>query len=125
MQAVCGLVGRRHILLFISYATPVVLVFVLALLVRHHGQLPYPDEEYADWDHIRYVAMAEHPFSLGPLTQNPPFAWRILAPLLVHLLPLPPLLGFWILTLAGLIGAALSLVWFLNGLGLSALPAMA
>ena len=70
-------------------------------------------------DAYRYVAMAQQPFgSSNPAAHNAPFAWRLLTPLLVYLLPLPTLTGFWIVTLLGLAAATLALVWLLRGFGL-------
>ena len=47
------------------YLAPVALLGVLASLVQAHGQIPYTDPHYvATGDHARYLAMAEHPFSM-------------------------------------------------------------
>lgn len=100
------------------YLLPVAALLSLAGLALALGRVPYPDRHYFFMDQNRYVAMAEHPFSLGPLVREPPFNWRLLAPLLVHLLPLPAPDGFWLLTVASLSAAALALVWFLRGVGL-------
>lgn len=103
----------------VARLAPLVLLAGLAALVRGHWQLPYPDTRWAYADHYRYIAMAEQPFSSSsPLAHEPPFCWRILTPLVVHLLPLPTLDGFWLVTLVGLAGTVLALQWALRGLGL-------
>src|SRR5579859_6374408 len=103
----------------VARLAPLALLAGLAALVRGHWQLPYPDARWAYADHYRYIAIAQQPFgSSNPLAHEPPFCWRILTPLVVHLLPLPTLDGFWLVTLAGLAGAVLALQWALRGLGL-------
>ncbi|MBN2054535.1 hypothetical protein JW905_06410, partial [bacterium] len=47
-----------------------------------------------DSDGRFYAAMARGPFSNDPMTRNPPFCWRVLAPCIVHLLPWDTLDGF-------------------------------
>jgi len=100
------------------HAIPVAVLLILAYVVSRHGQLPYPDARFHYWDHYRYIAMSQHPFSADPLVRGAPFGWRILTPLVVHILPLPVTTSFWLVTLCGLIGATLALEWFLHGLGL-------
>ncbi len=106
----------KRLLLFLL---PVGVLLLLAFWVQAHGQIPYPDARLAFGDHYRYIALARHPFgSTDPLTQEAPFLWRILTPVVVHLLPVSPLTGFWIVTIAGLVGTTLALEWILQGLGL-------
>jgi len=62
---------------------------VALLSALRFGVVPYPSAVYAAWDQNRYIAMALHPFSANPLVHQAPFAWRILTPLLAHVLPLP------------------------------------
>lgn len=103
------------------YLAPVGLLAVLAAIVRWHGQLPYPDARYAFMDHYRYIAMAAGNGS--ELATEQPFCWRVLVPYLVRFLHgalgLSVLDGFWLVTLAGVVGATLALMWMLRGLGLS------
>jgi hypothetical protein len=101
------------------YLAPVALLCTLALLVHNHGRIPYTDPHWvADGDQARYLAMATHPFSMDALVREPPFCWRILVPLVVHILPIPAPTAFWILTVLALAVATLALEWFLVGLGL-------
>ncbi len=100
----------------LKYLWPLAGLTALALFVSWQGHLPYPNP--VD-DAYRYVAMAQQPFgSPNAMAHNSPFAWRLLTPLLVHLLPLSIFDGFWLITLLGLAGAALALIWFLRGIGL-------
>jgi hypothetical protein len=83
------------------------------------GQIDFGKvREYAFMDQYRYVAMAQHPFGPQALVHEPPFCWRLLAPLIVHVMPMSAIAGFWWLTVLSLIGATLALMWFLRGLGL-------
>ncbi len=82
-----------------------------ALLVQWHGQLGVVN------DASFYVAMAQYP--LNPSSYVPPYGWRVLTPLLVHILPLPIDAGFWLLTLLCLAGTIFALQAFLRGLGMS------
>jgi hypothetical protein len=105
-------------------AVPAALLLALAALVRLHGRLPYPDSRYAVGDHERYMAITLQPWgSPGPLAHQPPFSWRVLTPWLVHALHVVGGFSirdaFWLITLAGLLGATVGLQWFLRGLGLS------
>jgi hypothetical protein len=75
------------------------------------GSQPY-------FDRWRYIALAQYPFgSSDPLTHQAPFSWRLLAPLIVHVLPLPTLAGFQLLTVTSLLAAVAALMWTLEGLG--------
>ncbi|HEY7347615.1 MAG TPA: hypothetical protein VH599_04795 [Ktedonobacterales bacterium] len=108
------------------YSWPLLTLIALAAFVAWQGILPYPDPHSVLRDHYRYVAMAVQPFgSADPLAHQPPFCWRILTPLLVHFLPVPILTGFWLLSVVGIAGATLGLMWFLRGLGLPAGAAVA
>jgi hypothetical protein len=114
---------RRYLPGAAAYAVPVGLLLILAALVRWHGQLPYPDGHFRYGDHYRYIALARQPFGSGDrLAHQGPFCWRLLTPLLVHglyvSLGMPILTGFWLVTVAGLLGATLALEWVLRSLGL-------
>lgn len=101
------------------YLAPIALLFVLALLVRGHGRIPYTAPIWVmNGVQARYLAMATHPFSMEALVREPPFCWRILVPLIVHIMPVPAPTGFWFLTVLGLAVATLALEWFLRGLDL-------
>lgn len=103
-----------------KYVWPVLALAGLAAFVAWQGLVPYPDPHTLVGDAYRYVALAVQPFgSSDPLAHEPPFCWRILTPLLVHILPVPTLVGFWLVTTLSLAGATLALMWFLRGLGLS------
>lgn len=66
-----------------------------------------------------YLALARQPFgSADPAAHFAPYCWRIMGPLLVHLLPMPITVGFWLLTLSSLAGGTFALQWILRGLGL-------
>ncbi len=111
---------------FLLSLLPVGLLLLLAALVQLHGQIPYPAARYSQGDHYRYIALAAQPFgSPDPLAHEAPFLWRLLTPLIVHLLPFPLLTSFWLVTLVGLAGATLALEWLLVGLKLSPLAMLA
>lgn len=108
----------KYRLRLLLHLLPVALLLVLALLVQQHGVLPYLDARY-NGDYSNYLALAIQPFgSSNPLAQQAPFLWRLLTPLIVHVLPVSPVYGFWLVTLAGLVGTVLALEWLLSGLGL-------
>lgn len=96
---------------------PALVVLALTGWAIVHGQIPYPSAQYAFMDENQYMAMAMHPFSSDPLVHEAPFTWRLLSPLVVHVLPLPAKAGFLLLTVVSLAGAAYALAWFLRGLG--------
>jgi hypothetical protein len=107
---------REVIRRLLLYGGPVALLLVLAGVVRAHGQMPFPDARLAYGDQYRYIAMAEH--ARSPLADQAPFAWRVVTPWLVSMLPAPTLLGFWWVTVAGLAATTLAVEWFLLGIGL-------
>lgn len=107
------------------FLLPFVVLAGLAVGTMVHGRLPYPDARYILGDHYKYAAMAAHPFSFADVfVHMPPYEWRILVPLTVWVLHLGIYTGFSLVTLAGLVLAVGSLMWFLKGLGLSR-PAVA
>jgi hypothetical protein len=61
------------------------------------------------WNHHKYIYMAEgHVFDF----HIAPFCWRLLTPLLVHLLPLPTRVGFLVICFFSLVGTA-TLVYYI------------
>src|SRR5260370_10549079 len=61
------------------------------------------------WNHHKYIYMAEgHVFDF----HIAPFCWRLLAPLLVYLLPLPTPLGFLLVSFISMVGTA-TLVYYI------------
>jgi hypothetical protein len=65
-----------------------------------------------------YVAMAETPFWQAGAAYEAPYCWRILGPLLVHVVPFARSTGFFWLSAVSLAGTTMALVWLLLGLGL-------
>lgn len=107
-----------RILSFRWLYVPLFIFCGVALFVFLTGRIPYPDARYSSGDQYRYIPMAIQPFTNpNPLAHQPPFVWRILTPLLVHMLPVPTLTGFWLVTLFGLAGTVLALPWLLKALG--------
>lgn len=113
----------RRVLAFLpACVVPATALALLATLVAGHGRIPYLSPSTSNWDHVKYLAMAEQSFGDSPLIHDPPFAWRVLVTLLAHSLPVPTVEAFEILTLVGLLGAALGLAWALRGLALATHP---
>src|SRR5438094_2802170 len=87
-------------------AGPLAVLALLAALMTRHGRLPYPDARFP-YDQYTYIAMAQHPLNAGALLgatlpRIAPYCWRLLTPLLVHVLPMPVLSGFWVVTVGSL-----------------------
>ena len=97
--------GRRE------FATVVLLSAILVGLVfcftrRLDASAP---EFPLPWNHYKYAYMAEgHAFDF----HIAPFCWRLLEPLLVHLLPLPTQTGFLMVCFVSLVGTA-TLVYYI------------
>lgn len=73
-------------------------------------------------DHYHYIAMARDPFGEDEAARTPPYAYRVLAPLLVHALTRAGLgsnAAFWLLTNAALVGFLFGLHRLLLARGLS------
>lgn len=103
----------------LAYTGPVLLLLVLAFIVDRHGRIPYPDPRNASIeDDYRYIAMALRPFSSDPLVHDAPYCWRLLTPLIVHLLPLRVFSGFSLVTGASLVATTLGTMWFMREMGL-------
>jgi hypothetical protein len=109
---------RSHV----PYLVPLALLLTLAGLVAAHGQVVYPDPLHRGDDYY-YVPMALHPLSdPTSVAHDPPFAYRLLTPLIVHALytiGVSIATGYWLVTVAGLFGTTVALQWFLRGLHLS------
>ena len=73
------------------------MVAAAALNQWRYGTIPYHAPRYRGWDAQHYLAMALHPFGPAYAIHQAPYGWRILTPLLVHLLPVPPLPAFFVL----------------------------
>lgn len=105
----------------VLWLVPLGVLGLLAALTAWHGTIPYPDAHYDFADHVHYLAVAAQPFgSRDPLAQEAPYCWRVLAPLVVHVLHQVlgfPLTGaFQVETLLALAGATLGIWWLLGGL---------
>ncbi len=100
------------------YLLPLLTLVILSAAVIAGGHAPFPRVDYAGIDHLRYLAMATHPFGPDLLVHEPPYAWRVLSPWVVHIMPFSPVVGFLLLTVVSLLGATAGLMWFLRGLGL-------
>jgi len=117
--------GKRALrLAFISLALAVIVLGTTALVVwRHEGYVEIHSTCCADHQH--YLAMAgglpEHPEA----AKTPPYAYRLLSPLIVRLLPFSATTGFHLLTTAALIGAAALLFLLLRTMGFDDLAAAA
>lgn len=108
-----------------AWLGPLLALAALAIYVRAQGLMPSGQLGGAG-DHLRYIALAHQPFgSASVLAREPPFAWRVLTPLLVWAAPFGVATGFWVTTLLGLAATTLGLGWFLRGLGLSRASAVA
>jgi len=104
------------------------LAVILLLSVAGHvwgatGFVPYPDPAYSLWDHNRYIAMAQAPFE-GELALQAPFCWRILTPLIVHLLPVNYKLGFFAVSFLGLLATCLFLYVYQRRLGIGQMASL-
>jgi hypothetical protein len=81
----------------------ILLVSGMALVTYSiNGVIPYPDQKYSSWDHYKYIAMAQQPFSSNQLVHQAPFCWRILTPWLVHFLPMDFSVSFYLITFLAL-----------------------
>ena len=97
----------------------VIIGFVTLLMVFLYGQIEYTREPYAKWDLAAYRAIALAAPQLDP-TIPQPFAFRLLGPYVVGLLPLPDPLGFYILAVSASFGLVFLLYAFLCDMGVSA-----
>jgi hypothetical protein len=88
---------------------------VLASFVWWHGQMDYMPGANWDGDSAFYMAMAHDPFGHNPYVYGPPYCWRILVPLLAHILPFSLRMNFWLTTLAGLALTTWAVSWLLKG----------
>lgn len=105
---------------------PLLPLGVLAAFVAWQGHRPFLNVAFSLEDRYRYLALAEQPFGASTaFAREPPYVWRLLTPTLVHILPLPITTGFTLVTLVGLAGATLALVWLLRGLELPPSAAVA
>lgn len=75
------------------------------------------DPQYRSWDSQQYIAMAKGSSDTTKLTA--PFCWRILVPAAVRLLPWSAEQSYYMLTCASLFAAAIGLLFFSLGEGLS------
>jgi len=94
-------------------------VSAVALVVLwHDGYVPISSGCCSD--HSYYLAMAGGLPGYPAAARTPPFDYRILSPLIVHMLPLSATIGFHTLTMAALIGAGALLFQLLRTLGFAA-----
>ncbi len=77
-----------------------ILFSVTALMLILYGQINYTMEPYASWDLASYLRMASASPNID-ITADQPYAFRLLGPYLVGLLPIPEPLGFSIFTILG------------------------
>jgi hypothetical protein len=110
--------GAFRVMLLHVFGKParVYLIIVLAfsaIIIFGYGQIQYTRPEFSGWDVHAYRAMAMASPGLSANVPTP-FAYRILGPYLVGLLPVAPDTGFYVLTvisvliLSGLLYAFLS-----------------
>ncbi len=95
------------------------LLFAALLASVYYGEIDYTDAQYATLDNSWYLRMAEAAPSLDP-TVIQPFAFRILGPLLVGLLPFPEPDGFRALTVIFSVCAVCLFYYLLRRAGISA-----
>jgi hypothetical protein len=89
------------------------------MMVFLYGRIEYAKKPFSEWDLSSYRAMANSSPQLRANVQRP-FAYRLLGPYIVGLLPLPDPLGFYLLTVAVSVLVVLLLYSFLCNMGLSA-----
>ena len=101
------------------------LAAVAVTLAALHATNPDVGVFYGEWESFVNVQTAKFPFAWAP---DPYYGYRLLPPLLVWLLPLPPPLGFLLVDYASLAGAAFLLAEILVaervGRGLATLAAV-
>lgn len=105
-------------------AVAVLMVGLIALLVyATGGTLSYPDDRYP-WDHQKYIAMAQAPFSDETLVHVAPFSWRVLTPLLVYASPFNLVFSFFLVSMVGLTLVGYFTYLYLRALGFWHWPAI-
>lgn len=94
------------------------LLIVTAAIIVLYGQIDYAVDPYAKWDLSHYRTMASA--SPGIATNvGHPFAFRVLGPYLVGLLPFPDPVGFYGFAVVLSLGLVFLLYYFLQSVGLS------
>lgn len=92
---------------------------VTCLMIYAYGGIEYDQHPYAGWDLAAYRAMAAAAPQLNPYVSSP-FAYRLLGPYVVGLLPLPDPAAFYITTVVASLGLNILLYAFLCAMGLDA-----
>jgi hypothetical protein len=102
-----------------------ILVFVAGIMIFLYGQIPYWQESYHDYDLVYFRAMANA--SPGLASVERPFAYRLLGPYLIGLVPFPDTVVFYVSEIVVSLALVLLFYFFLCDMGLSpsaALPAV-
>lgn len=99
------------------HAAPlVILMCVTLLMIFLYGQIAYNREPYAGWDLGKYRVMAQA--APGLALTGRPFAYRLLGPYLVGLLPVPDPAGFYGLAVIASFVLVILFYFFLIGEGI-------
>lgn len=102
--------------LLLSVVVAILVVAVSGALVRQHeGYVSLPNTCCAD--HQYYLAMAGGLPDHAQASRESPFAYRVLSPAIVRLLPFSARTGFRILTVTALTGSAMLLFLLLRSMG--------
>ena len=96
-----------------------ILIATTLLMVFLYGRIEYAKEPFSEWDLSSYRAMANSSPRLNPDVPWP-FAYRLLGPYIIGLLPVPDPLGFYLSTVAVSVPVIVLLYLFLCDVGLSA-----
>ena len=92
---------------------------VTSLMLYAYGQIEYDKLPYSGWDLAAYRAMAIAAPGLNPYVSSP-FAYRLLGPYVVGLLPLPDPAAFYLTTVVASLSLTILLYAFLCARGLDA-----
>ena len=96
----------------------VILFTMTVLMIVLYGQINYMIEPFAHWDLSSYRSMALVSPEINPDIAKP-FAYRILGPYIVGLLPIPETIGFYILSIVFSICLSFQFYYLLRYIGLS------
>lgn len=96
-----------------------ILFIMTILMIVLYGQIDYMLEPFASWDLSSYIRMALFSPEINPDIIKP-FAYRILGPYLVGLVPIPNILGFYIFSVSFSICLVFQFYYLLRYIGLPA-----
>jgi len=101
-----------------DYKYTAILFFMTIVMIVLFGQIDYTEQPYSSWDLAAYREMASASPGINPDIPQP-FAYRLLGPFLVGLLPIPDSIAFYALAITFSFILVFLFYYFLLQLGIS------